>query len=35
MRGSTVPSFPPWSVRCDVGGGAVVPCEYVIDHPNR
>ena len=33
--GLAVPSFPPWPVPSDVGDGAVVPCEYTIDHPNR
>lgn len=28
------PSFPPWPAPQEVGGGAVIPCTYIVRHEN-
>lgn len=32
--GQPVPSFSPWPSPSEEGGGVVIPCNYIVTHPN-
>ena len=34
VTGAPRPSFPPWPAPKDIGGGAVIPCSYIIKSRN-
>ncbi|KAH3748635.1 hypothetical protein DPMN_183082 [Dreissena polymorpha] len=33
VTGDPVPSYPPWPLQNEPGGGLVLPCDYVISTP--
>jgi len=35
VTGEPCQSFPPWPVAHEVGGGAVIPCDYMIETRNQ